>query len=127
MRGVSKRTGKPAASSLYRQIWKAARRIPFGRVATYGQIAELAGLPRQPRLAGYAMHHVPEGSNVPWHRVVNAKGEISTRAASMISGEESLQRILLEGEGVEFDDLGRIDLKRFQWRPRRRRSAERRS
>jgi methylated-DNA-protein-cysteine methyltransferase-like protein len=114
--------GKPA-SPLYRAIWETAERIPFGRVATYGQIAALAGHPRQPRLVGYAMHRLPEGSRVPWHRVVNARGEISQRAASILSGEENLQRVLLEREGVQFDRAGRIDLKRFGWKPRRRRSA----
>jgi methylated-DNA-protein-cysteine methyltransferase-like protein len=120
-------TRKRPASTLYQQIWRAARRIPYGRVATYGQIAALAGHPRQPRLAGYAMRHAPEGSRIPWHRVINAKGEISRRAPSILSGEENLQRVLLEREGVEFDHAGRIDLRRCQWKPRRRRSPARRS
>ncbi len=69
----------PAGSALYGAIWDAVRRIPRGRVATYGQIAALAGRPGQPRLVGYALHHLPEGSKVPWHRVVNAQGKISWR------------------------------------------------
>jgi methylated-DNA-protein-cysteine methyltransferase-like protein len=124
MRTESRKKGKQNASALYQKIWETVRRIPFGRVATYGQIAALAGHPRQPRLIGYAMHRTPEDSGVPWHRVVNAKGEISRRAASILSGEENLQRVLLEREGVEFDSAGRIDLKRFRWMPRRRSSRK---
>ncbi|MDM7914008.1 MAG: MGMT family protein, partial [Candidatus Eisenbacteria bacterium] len=95
-----------------------AARIPRGRVATYGLLAELAGLPRQPRLAGYAMRHVPDGSGVPWHRVINARGEISRRASAFPGEGESLQRILLEREGIRFDASGRCDLARYLWRPR---------
>lgn len=92
----------------YRQV----RRIPRGRVATYGQVAALAGLPRHARQVGYALHALPEGSRVPWHRVVNARGEISLRPST---GHDRLQRVLLEGEGVRFGPGGRIDLRRFQW------------
>jgi methylated-DNA-protein-cysteine methyltransferase related protein len=89
------------------------RRIPRGRVATYGQVAALAGLPRQPRLAGYALRHAAD--EVPWHRVVNAEGKISPRAAS---DSVRVQRALLEAEGVGFGLEGRIPLERYQWRPR---------
>lgn len=91
------------------------RRIPKGRVATYGQIARLAGLPRQPRQIGYALAALREHHAVPWHRVVNARGEISQRSAS---GFAERQRILLEREGVVFDVKGRISLSRFRWRPK---------
>jgi len=91
------------------------RRIPKGRVATYGQIARLAGIPRQPRQIGYALAALRDHYPVPWHRVVNAKGEISQRSES---GVEELQRILLEREGVVFDVRGRISLSRFRWRPK---------
>jgi len=97
---------------LHQRIHRVVSRIPLGRVATYGQIARLAGLPGQARLVGYAMHAVPAGSNIPWQRVVNAKGEIS------IPGENGKrQRGLLEREGVRFDARGRIPLATFQWRP----------
>lgn len=89
------------------------RRIPRGRVATYGQIAELAGLEGHARQVGYALHDLPARSNVPWHRVVNAKGEISPRT---VGDSHELQRMLLEAEGVEFDGRGRVDLGRFGWR-----------
>jgi methylated-DNA-protein-cysteine methyltransferase-like protein len=101
--------------SSYPKIWVTVKRIPRGRVATYGQIAVLAGLPRQPRLVGYALHQTPD-ETIPWHRVVNARGEISHRRAA--EGGELLQQRLLENEGVEFDGVERIDLARFQWRPR---------
>jgi len=89
------------------------RRIPRGRVATYGQIAELAGLEGHARQVGYALHNLSPRSNVPWHRVVNARGEISPRSAG---DSHELQRMLLEAEGVEFDLRGCIDLKQFRWR-----------
>ena len=94
----------------YELIWKWVRKIPRGRVATYGQIASLAGLEGHARQVGYALHNLPARSNVPWHRVVNARGEISPRSAG---DSHELQRLLLEAEGVEMDLRGRIDLKRF--------------
>jgi methylated-DNA-protein-cysteine methyltransferase-like protein len=107
---------KPIAPmSSHRRINDVVSRIPRGRVATYGQIARLAGLPRQARLVGYALHALPAGTSVPWQRVVNAQGAISVR-----SGLDTNQRLLLEREGVRFDARGRIPLDSFQWRPRRR-------
>ena len=99
----------------YERIYAAVRRIPRDRVATYGQIAVVAGLPRQPRLVGYALSAVSDGRSIPWHRVVNAKGELSPRAHQ---GSEKLQRAMLEREGVEFDRRDRISLPRFRWQPR---------
>jgi methylated-DNA-protein-cysteine methyltransferase-like protein len=86
-------------------FYKQIRKIPRGRVASYGQIAELAGLEGHARQVGYALHALPANSRVPWHRVVNAKGEISPRSAG---DSHELQRMLLEEEGVEFDGRGRI-------------------
>jgi methylated-DNA-protein-cysteine methyltransferase related protein len=99
----------------YDRIYSTVRRIPKGRVATYGQVACLAGIPRQPRQVGYALAALRDDHPVPWHRVVNSKGEISQRSRS---GFEELQRILLESEGVIFDAKGRISLSRFRWRPK---------
>ena len=99
----------------YESIWSVVKRVPRGRVATYGQIAELAGLEGHARQVGYALHNLPEGSSVPWHRVINAKGEISPRTAG---DSHELQRMLLTAEGVVIDVRGRIDLKRFRWRSR---------
>lgn len=110
---------KPMSSNSYSKIYAAIRRIPVGKVATYGQIAEVAGLPRQPRLVGYALFKQDVDASVPWHRVVNAKGEISYSPARKKA--DQLQRILLEGEGVVFNELGRIDLAQYRWIPTTRR------
>jgi methylated-DNA-protein-cysteine methyltransferase-like protein len=99
------------------RVYAAVARIPRGRVATYGQIATLAGLHGHARQVGYALHTLPEGSGVPWHRVVNARGEISPRADG---ASDRAQKALLELEGVRFDPYGRIDLDRFGWKPRSR-------
>jgi len=107
----------PGLSPSYRRIYAVVRRIPRGRVATYGQVAVLAGLGGHARQVGYAMHALPKGSSVPWHRVINARGEISRRRRP---GEELSQRMLLEREGVRFDARGRVALALFQWRPRAR-------
>jgi methylated-DNA-protein-cysteine methyltransferase-like protein len=101
--------------SRWRAIWKVVERVPRGRVATYGQVAALAGLPGHARQVGYALAALPEGSAVPWQRIVNARGEISLRAT--FDGA-ARQRVALLDEGVRFDRSGRIDLKRYQWRPR---------
>ena len=98
----------------YDWIFSVVSRIPRGRVATYGQIADLAGISGQPRRVGYALSALPKNSGVPWHRVINAKGEISLRSKS---GPEALQRKLLKQEGVIFSRDGRISLDRFQWQP----------
>jgi len=96
----------------YEVIWATVRRIPRGRIATYGQIAELAGFEGHARQVGYALHNLPGGSTVPWHRVVNSRGEISPRTAG---DSHELQRMLLEAEGVAFDARGRLDLKKYRW------------
>ena len=103
------------AAATYRRIYAVVRRVPRGRVATYGQVATLARLPRHARLVGYALNVLPPGSDVPWHRVVNAQGRVSPRANAL--GYEDLQARLLKREGVRMTD-GAIPLDRFQWRPR---------
>jgi methylated-DNA-protein-cysteine methyltransferase-like protein len=97
--------------SRYEIIWRAVGRIPFGRVATYGQIARIAVLDGHSRLVGYALHALPDSHSVPWHRVINAKGRIS-----LIGPTARLQRRLLEGEGVRFSASRRVDLREFQWK-----------
>ena len=97
------------------RIYRVVRRIPPGRVATYGQVAGVAGLAGHARQVGYALAALPEDSDVPWQRVINARGEISPRARP---GAGELQRALLEDEGVLFDARGRVSLERFAWRPR---------
>lgn len=101
-------------SETYRKIYSVVRRIPRGRVATYGQVAALAGLPGHARQVGYALHALAEGSDVPWQRVINARGEVSRRAEREY---EPLQRAMLEAEGVVFDAAGRVPLARFRWQP----------
>lgn len=103
-----------ATPSSYERIYAQVARVSRGKVATYGQIADLADLPGHARQVGYALHALPPGSDVPWHRVINAKGEVSLRAEP---GWEGFQRQLLEEEGVVFDSVGRIDLKRYRWEP----------
>jgi methylated-DNA-protein-cysteine methyltransferase-like protein len=107
----------PARSDSYRRIYAVVSRIPKGRVATYGQVGALAGLPRHARLVGYAMHALPADSDVPWHRVVNAAGKISIRGDGL--GHDELQAHLLRREGVRFVN-GAIPLARFLWQPRSR-------
>ena len=99
----------------YELIYSVVRRIPRGRVATYGQVASLAGLAGHARQVGYALNALPDATAVPWHRVVNAAGRISVRAAP---GGELVQRLLLEKEGVRLDARGRIPLDRLRWQPR---------
>jgi methylated-DNA-protein-cysteine methyltransferase-like protein len=99
------------------QVWEIVRQVPPGRVTTYGQIAKMipppGDMPQRsydvfgPRWVGGAMAKCPD--DVPWHRVINSKGEISPRPGA---GE---QRRLLEEEGVEFDDRGRVSLKAYSW------------
>lgn len=99
----------------YDSIYDLVNCIPRGHVATYGQIAELAGIPGQPRRVGYALSALPKNSGVPWHRVINAKGEISARSNP---STERFQRKLLEQEGIVFDRDARISLARFRWQPK---------
>jgi methylated-DNA-protein-cysteine methyltransferase-like protein len=97
----------------YRSIYRVVRRIPRGRVATYGQIAEIAGLEGHARQVGYALHSLPSGSAVPWHRVINARGEISRRSND---DSHELQRHLLEAEGVMFDAHGRVPIEKYRFK-----------
>lgn len=93
-------------------VYATVCQIPPGRVATYGQVARIAGLGRMARQVGYALHALPEDTEVPWHRVVNARGEISLRSSG---GADSLQRLRLQREGLRFDAGGRVSLAEFGW------------
>lgn len=105
-------------TSTYARIYAVISRVPKGRVATYGQIAGEAGLPGQARMVGYALSALPEGSRVPWHRIVNAAGRISLRSGGADGRPmDKIQRFLLEKEGVRFSDSGAILLRKFRWRP----------
>jgi len=110
------------ASQIFSRLLQVVRAIPRGRVATYGQVAALAGLPRHARHVGYALHALPEGTALPWHRVVGAGGAIRLRR---VDGAWT-QRLRLEQEGVAFTPRGRVRLPAFAWRPGRRSSIARR-
>jgi len=111
----SKGLAQVRPTTTYERIYAVVRRIPRGCVATYGQVARIAGLVNGARQVGYALHALPEHTAVPWHRVVDVRGAISLRG-----GGDATQRILLEREGVRDGAGGRIDLAVHGWRPRRR-------
>jgi methylated-DNA-protein-cysteine methyltransferase-like protein len=101
----------PGIEPVYVRIYRAVRRIPQGRVVTYGQIAKIVDRCTA-RMVGYAMAALRGRTDVPWQRVINARGEISTRSG----GDGALrQRKLLEREGIHFDSRGRVNLRKVRW------------
>ncbi len=96
--------------SVFERIYDVVRTIPKGRVATYGQVAMLAGNPRWARVVGYALHNNPMPGVIPCHRVVNREGRV---ASAFAFGGEGVQRELLEAEGIVFEADGHIDLNRY--------------
>lgn len=104
------------SATFYELVYEFVRRVPEGRVVTYGQVALELGAPAAARAAGYALHYlsIAPPTDVPWWRVVNARGEISLKGRG--SGADE-QRQRLEDEGVRFDEDGRIDLSRYRWWP----------
>ena len=96
-------------------VWDAVSRIPHGRLATYGQIADLIGAYGCARQVGWALRRLPLPSEVPWHRVVNAQGRISMSLSR--EGSDWIQRELLIAEGIPVDQEGRLPLRQFLWRP----------
>ena len=94
----------------FEKIYEVVSNIPKGKVATYGQVALLAGNPRWARVVGYALHVNPAPGVIPCHRVVNRKGKV---APGFAFGGEDIQRQLLEAEGIVFEPDGRIDLKKY--------------
>ena len=94
----------------FEKIYEVVKNIPEGRVATYGQVALLAGNPRWARVVGYALHVNPEPITIPCHRVVNREGRV---APGFAFGGEGVQRQLLESEGIVFETDGRIDLEKY--------------
>lgn len=101
-------------SDFAQQVYDVIRRIPRGRVASYGAVAAVVGRPRAARGVGSILRALPEASDLPWWRVVNGRGEISI---STFGHGATLQRTLLEREGVRFDAHGRIDFERHGWQP----------
>jgi methylated-DNA-protein-cysteine methyltransferase related protein len=100
--------------SAYSKIYDVVKQIPPGQVATYGQVAELAGLIGKPRVVGYALFRVTQDMEIPWHRVINAQGMVSR--SSLRDGNDDLQQFLLESEGIVFEK-GKLDLGKYRWRP----------
>jgi methylated-DNA-protein-cysteine methyltransferase-like protein len=101
-------------NAFYIKIYDIVSKIPKGKVATYGQIAFLAGKPRAARVAGCAMHMAPMERKLPCHRVVNKQGSMSPEH---VFGGEDIQRALLAQEGITFQTNGCIDMKKHLWRP----------
>ncbi|MEK6407836.1 MAG: MGMT family protein [Acidobacteriota bacterium] len=122
--GAATRPGRPERATarfdkVFESIYRLVLRIPRGRVMTYGQIARLLEERYSPRLVGWAMHATPRDErNIPWHRVINSRGAIST--GRVILYEPDLQRLMLEAEGVVFDARGHCDLSIYLWSPRQR-------
>lgn len=104
-----------SVSETYKRIYAEVRKVPRGKVATYGQIARLAGFPRHARLVGYALNALPDDTRLPWHRIVNAEGRVSPRKNS---DGDLVQRLLLEAEGIVFDARGAVTLTTVLWTPR---------
>jgi len=124
---VSPSPGRPVSASpqksgfdkVFEKIYRLVMRIPRGRVMTYGQIARILEERYSPRLIGWAMHATPKDErNIPWHRVINSQGGIST--GRVILTQPDVQQLLLEAEGVVFDARGHCDLSVYQWSPRQR-------
>jgi methylated-DNA-protein-cysteine methyltransferase-like protein len=101
------------STSFFEQVYQVVAIIPPGRVATYGQVAAYLGNPRAARSVGWALHSMPAGVDLPWHRVINSQGRISGTPGGHRAYE---QRTLLEEEGITFDESGRIDLEEYGWR-----------
>ena len=98
----------------FEKIYEQVKLIPKGKVATYGQIAFLAGNPRWSRVVGYALHVNPDPDSIPCHRVVTKEGRLSP---SFAFGGENIQRELLMGEGVSFVEDNRVDMENYIWKP----------
>ena len=115
-RRIGREAPAPRSESAYPRIYAVVSRIPRGRVATYGQVAAQAGMPHAPRVAGYALHALPPGSSVPWHRVVAAGGRLSL--GKLDPSSAITQRLRLEHEGVRFDGRGCVEMEDHTWKPR---------
>lgn len=108
-------TRSEVRSRRYQQIYAVVRQIPVGKVATYGQVATLAGIPGHARQVGYALYRVALDDDIPWQRVVNAQGRISYSCRRQ--GSDDLQHHLLATEGIAFNPSGQINLRQFGWQP----------
>ena len=105
----------PQQPGFDQRVWQVVAAIPRGRLATYGQIAELIGAYGCARQVGWALRRLPLPSDVPWHRVVNAQGRIAMSPSR--EGSDWIQRELLLAEGIPVDAAGRLPLRQFRWFP----------
>lgn len=99
-------------TELYQQILEVVSRIPYGKVASYGQVAKMAGLPKHARLVGTVLKQLAADAQIPWYRVVNAQGKISL--AKLNAQGQNIQQLKLMDEGVGLEN-GKINLNRYQW------------
>jgi len=102
-------------TGFFEKVWEMTKKIPRGKVASYGMIAGIIGSPRAARQVGWALHSMPRGQNIPWHRVINSKGYISTTCEEHTC---DIQKGLLEGEGIEVvkkDEMWWVDLNKYLW------------
>ena len=102
------------AINTQQKIWQVVAAIPAGSVASYGQVAKLAGLPNAARQVGRTLKNLPKDTKLPWHRVINSQGTISLPNSSR---GHYIQKQRLEAEGITFKSGGKIDLKKFGWKP----------
>jgi len=128
---MSRRERSPGNPAAFSRIWSVVSRIPRGRVATYGQVARMAGLSRGARTAGWALNALPDdlridGRPVPWHRVINAGGRISPRGGDGESLAVVRQGSRLRREGIRVTVNGTIDLEHYGWSGDRTPSSRRR-
>lgn len=98
--------------NFYARVYEVVRMVPYGRVATYGQIADIVSHRQAARTVGWALRALQEGTDVPWHRVINARGMVSTQYSE---GPTLVQRAMLEEEGIPFDERGQTDLSVYGW------------
>ncbi len=103
-----------SSNNFFEKVWLLVAKVPKGKVVTYGQLAYLLDSPGAARTVGWAMHSTPENLDIPWHRVINSKGRISLDCGEH---DPNLQRVLLEQDGVVFDERGYVDLGTYQWHP----------
>ena len=108
--------------SFDQRVWRMVEQVPTGRLATYGQIAELIGAWGCARQVGWALRRLPLPSAVPWHRVVNARGCVAMTSSR--EGSDWIQRELLIAEGIPVDETGRLPLARYRWQPGARCGAD---
>ncbi len=104
--------GGETKEGFFQRVYEMVAQIPYGKVATYGQIALYLGHPRAARTVGWALHALPEGTEIPWHRVINSQGRVST---SCLTHSADLQRAMLEEEGIFFDEKGVVDFALYRW------------